>query len=81
MAGPIPRYMDNSPVRCMLEEVHSKVRKLGFEGCEVEQVKIDGMKAVIVVAAPGALLAEFQAGEYSGVQWGAVRVLWRSQGR
>lgn len=70
-------YVDNSPVRCMLEHVHGVVRRLGFEGCEVEQVKVDGMKASILVAAPGALQEQFQVDGYSGVQWGAVRVLWR----
>lgn len=74
----IPRYFDNSPVRCMLEHVHSVVRRLGFEGCEVEQVKVNGLKASILVATPGALQEQFRTGEYSGLQWGAVRVLWRA---
>lgn len=72
-------HVDNSPVRCMLEAVQSSVRRLGFQGCEVEQVKLDGFRASILVAASGALQAEFEEGRYHGVRWGEIRILWRAQ--
>lgn len=71
------RWFDNGPVQRLGDEVLIRVRQLGFKGCEVLQLRLDAFKAVILVDGPGRLRPEFQEGGFAGVQWGAVRVLWR----
>lgn len=71
------RWFDNSPIQRLQQDLVDQVRQLGFRGCEVVQIRMDSFKAVVQVAGPGNLVGEFQDGEYDGVQWGNVRVVWR----
>lgn len=70
-------WFDNGPVTRFGDEVMARVRKLGFKGCEVLQIKMTAFKAVILVDGPGLLVPEFQEQGFAGVDWDAVRVCWR----
>lgn len=70
-------WFDNGPVTRFGDEVLARVRKLGFKGCEVLQIKMNSFKAVILVDGPGLLVPEFQEEGFAGVKWGEVKVLWR----
>lgn len=72
-------WFDNGPIQRMEDEVYKRVRQLGFSGCEVLQVRLDSFKATIQVAEPCGLVAEFDEGDYAGLRWGCVRVVWRAQ--
>tara|TARA_R110000772_G_scaffold58539_1_gene132480 strand:- start:12176 stop:12409 length:234 start_codon:yes stop_codon:yes gene_type:complete len=71
-------WFDNGPIQRMEDEVYKRVRQLGFKGCEVLQVRLDSFKATIQVAEPCGLDAQFEGGGFAGVQWGDVRVVWRT---
>ncbi len=73
----VPDWFDNGPVVRMGDEMLSRVRQLGFQGCEVLQCQLDGLRATIFVDGPGRLSPQFRDGDFAGVLWGAVRVVWR----
>lgn len=70
-------FVDNTPLQALLLRVNGLVRRLGFAGCEVLEVRLDAHHAVIKVDRGGDLEPEFQEAGFAGLDEGPIRVLWR----